>query len=79
MNFYGYGLLMEKVLRAAGPNLNRTTLGAAFDTLQNYNNDIQPPLSWKLGQSLGTEALYPAVCCHSDFTWRGLGPAGSFE
>jgi hypothetical protein len=79
MFFYGVGLLLEEVLRAAGPDLNRTTFNAAFDKVQNYSNDILAALSWSPGQSLGSRASWPSVCCNPDYTWRGLGPASTFE
>jgi branched-chain amino acid transport system substrate-binding protein len=78
MYWYGVGLLLDKVLRAAGPDLNRTTFNAAFDKIQNYSNNILAPLSWSRGQALGTRASWPVVCCNPDYTWKGFGRASTF-
>lgn len=72
--FYGEGLLLEKILRAAGPDLTREKFILATQKLKNYFNGYMPPLTWGPGDTLGTAWTWPAVCCTPEYNWKTLGP-----
>lgn len=72
--FYGEGLLLEKILRATGPDLTREKFILAMQKLKNYFNGYMPPLTWGPGDTIGTAWTWPAICCTPEYNWKTLGP-----
>ncbi|MEW6472502.1 MAG: ABC transporter substrate-binding protein [Actinomycetota bacterium] len=72
--FYGEGLVMEEVLRRAGPMPTTTTLRAGMESMKGFETAIFPPITWGPGNVLGTHASWPVVCCNADWTWKSMGP-----
>lgn len=71
---YGYGLLMGRVLEAAGPQPTLETLRSGIEAINNYFNGVLPPITWGPGDPVGPTASFPAACCGADNTWKSLGP-----
>ena len=38
-------------------------------------NGVMGPFSWSPGDHVGAHGVFPTVCCNSDYTWKGQGPA----
>ena len=75
MFFYGGLDALGEALRRAGPDLTREGLMAAIHKLVNYDrHHMIAPITWK-GSNVGMTARFPARCCATDYTWKGLGPA----
>jgi ABC-type branched-subunit amino acid transport system substrate-binding protein len=76
---YGRALLYGELLKLAGPNPTRASFVAGAETLRGFDNKIQPPISYGPGAlaHVGIDAGFVAVCCNSDYTWKGTGPARS--
>lgn len=79
MQNYAIAVLLGEVLRAAGPNPTRASLIAGYDTIQNYDNQMMAPISWSPGQLAGAIKTFPLLCCNPDYSWKMMGPAGTFE
>jgi ABC-type branched-subunit amino acid transport system substrate-binding protein len=73
--FYGDGLVMQHVLQAAGASPTGSSLLTGIESIHGFNNGVMPPITWGPGKYEGTTAQFPARCCLSDWTWRGMGPA----
>lgn len=73
--FYGDGLVMQRILQAAGPSPTDAGLLAGIQSIHDFDNGVMPPITWGRGRFEGTTAQFPARCCLGDWTWRGLGPA----
>ena len=73
--YYGDGLLVQRVLEAAGPNPVGGGLARAIESVKNYDNGILPPITWGPGDFVGPVASFPAICCTPNWDWQGLGPA----
>jgi hypothetical protein len=76
MSYYGLGLLLGQVIRNMGANPSRSAVGPAIEAIVGYNNGILAT-SFGKGVHLGTVSPWPVVCCSSDNTWKGDGPAAS--
>ena len=75
MAFYGGLDALGEALHRAGPDLTREGLMAAIHTLVDYDRyHMIGPITWK-GSNVGMKARFPARCCATDYTWKGLGPA----
>lgn len=73
--FYANGLVLERVLLAAGPKPNKGTLIAGIESIKSFSSGAFPTLTWAPGKYYGTNAVFPVVCCRtSDWTWQSLGP-----
>lgn len=72
---YGNGLLLERLLHAAGKQPTRESFMAAFETVGPIDNGVQPVMRWGSGRVVGSKAQFPVLCCHDDRTWQGIGPA----
>lgn len=72
--FYGYGLLLEKILDSAGPQPTRDSLRLGIESIKGYDNGILPPITWGPGDFVGSEASFPAKCCTPDYAWASMGP-----
>ena len=72
---YGDGLLAQRILEAAGENPTNESLVAGIESITDFDTGILAPMTWGPGDYVGSSATFPAVCCTSDWTWRGLGPA----
>jgi ABC-type branched-subunit amino acid transport system substrate-binding protein len=76
--FYGYGVVIERVLREAGPNLTRASYVAALARIRGYDPEgAIAPVGWPNGQSQGTDMMFPVECCDSNWNWKSLGPPAS--
>lgn len=75
MKVYGQALILEQALRKAGPNLTQASFRQAIETISGYDNHIYPPITWSASRHVGIDGAFPVICCHSDYTWRSLGPA----
>lgn len=74
-NAYGHGLVVGDVLKRAGANPTRQSFVAGAETMKNYDNGIMGPFSWSPTDHVGLHGVFPTVCCNSDYTWKGQGPA----
>jgi ABC-type branched-subunit amino acid transport system substrate-binding protein len=74
MAVYGGGLVLSELIKRAGAGLSRESVVAATDGVVNYDNGIIA-LSFKPGNRLADIKAFPLVCCNSDNTWKGTGPA----
>lgn len=72
---YGRALLYGELLKRAGLNPTRASFVAGAETLKNFVTDIIPPVTYGPGLHAGINAGFIAVCCNSDNTWKGTGPA----
>jgi branched-chain amino acid transport system substrate-binding protein len=75
MNVYGYALVIGEVLKAAGPNLTRAGVVAAFKAVRGFDSHFIGPVDWSTGNMVGAPAMFPVICCTPDNKWKGLGPA----
>jgi len=73
--FYGDGLVMQRVLESAGLNPTAATLKSGIESIHEFDNSIMPPITWGPNEYEGSTAQFPARCCNTDGTWKGLGPA----
>ena len=73
MAWYGFGLLVEEVLRKAGPTPTRASLAAGIQSIANFNNGINWRLTWSPGTYVPRSAHYPVQCCNPDNTWKAIG------
>ncbi|HUF34195.1 MAG TPA: ABC transporter substrate-binding protein [Acidimicrobiales bacterium] len=71
---YGYGLVIGRVLEASAP-YTRASLFAGIESIENYDNQVDAPITWGPGDYIGTSAVFPVVCCRPDWAWKSLGPA----
>ena len=71
---FGAGLSLGEGLRRAGTDPTRNSLFAALNSIKNYNNNIQAPITWGPQHYTGTEASFPVVCCDANWNWKRLGP-----
>jgi ABC-type branched-subunit amino acid transport system substrate-binding protein len=80
-NFGGYAalLVMQKALELAGRNLTRESFLAAYDQIQNFDSGGNPPVSYSPGHIVGTDAMFPLMCCNPDNTWKSDGPSSDFR
>jgi ABC-type branched-subunit amino acid transport system substrate-binding protein len=74
-NAYGHGLVMSEVLKRAGVNPTRQSFVAGAETMKDYDNGVMGPFSWSPNDHVGSHGVFPTVCCNSDYTWKGQGPA----
>jgi branched-chain amino acid transport system substrate-binding protein len=72
---YGMGLLTGRALDGAGRNPTRESLQAGYNSIQGYDTQIVPRVSWSPTEMIGTHAQFPVVCCNPDKTWKLAGPA----
>lgn len=73
--FYANGLVLERVLLAAGPKPTKGSLIAGIESIKNFSSGAFPTLTWGPGRYYGTNDVFPVVCCRtSDWTWKSLGP-----
>lgn len=72
---WGVGLLLGRLLEAAGPNPTRATLESGIQSIRNYDNGVLAPLTYGPGDFDGAEGSFPAECCLAGGSWKGLGPA----
>jgi branched-chain amino acid transport system substrate-binding protein len=75
--YYGFGQLVGEFLDRAGPAPTHDSLVAGAETIQNFDTGVLPPITYGEGDHVGTDASFPVVCCHGDYTWRGQGAARS--
>lgn len=74
-NAYGHGLVTSEVLKRAGVNPTRQSFVAGAETMKDYDNGVMGPFSWAPNDHVGVHGVFPTVCCNSDYTWKGQGPA----
>jgi len=74
-NAYGHGLVASEVLKRAGANPTRQSFVTGAESMQNYDNGVMGPFSWSPSDHVGVHGVFPTVCCNSDYTWKGQGPA----
>jgi ABC-type branched-subunit amino acid transport system substrate-binding protein len=74
-NAYGHGLVMSEVLKRAGVNPTRQSFVAGAEMMKDYDNGVMGPFSWSPSDHVGSHGVFPTVCCNSDYTWKGQGPA----
>jgi ABC-type branched-subunit amino acid transport system substrate-binding protein len=72
---YGHALVVGEMIKRAGEQPTRQSLIAGAETFRGYDNGILPPITWTKENHIGVKAAFPTVCCNSDYTWKGLGPA----
>lgn len=73
--FYANGLVLERVLLAAGAHPTRGTMIKGIESTKNFATGAFPTLTWAPGRNYGTNAVFPVICCRtSDWTWQSLGP-----
>ncbi len=77
--YYGYGLLLEEVLSQAGDSPTSDSLVAAIESLDGFETGVLPPITWSGGGLVGSNAMFPTVCCSPDNTWSASGPPISGE
>lgn len=75
MKAYGQGLLLGEALRRAGASPNKESYNGAIQTMRDFDTQIYPPITWSASRLAGIDGAFPAECCYSNYTWKGLGPA----
>ncbi len=71
--YFGYGLLLEAVLDAAGDTPTPDSLVAAIESLDGFETGVLPPITWGSGDLVGSTSMFPTVCCSPDNTWAADG------
>ena len=72
---YGHALVLGEMLRRAGPNPTHASMVAGAETIRGFESGVFPALTFGSGKHSGTDAVFPVVCCNSDYTWKSQGPA----
>jgi hypothetical protein len=53
----------------------RESLAAGGNSVNGYDNQILPVVTWTATSPIGTRAQFPVLCCNGDQTWKSLGSA----
>lgn len=77
--YYGYGLLLQRVLEGAGEDPTTASLVDSIQSVQDFETGILAPITWGPGDQVGADAMFPTRCCGEGDTWMGDGaPASDF-
>ena len=73
---YGRALLYGEILKRAGANPTRQSFVLGAETIKGFDTGIIPPVTYGAGAPahVGITQGFAAVCCNSDYTWKGTGP-----
>lgn len=71
---YGHALLMGEAIKRAGTSPSPQTVISGTESIKGYDNGILGPITWALGDHVGSLATFPTVCCNPDYTWKRTGP-----
>jgi len=76
---YGRALLYGEILKRAGANPTRQSFVLGAETIKSFDTGIIPPVTYGAGPPahVGITQGFAAVCCNSDYTWKGSGPPRS--
>jgi ABC-type branched-subunit amino acid transport system substrate-binding protein len=75
VNWYGYGLLLEEALKAAGENPTRESLLEGLESMNDYDNGILPPVTYGPDDHIASTASFALQCCDDNLVWQTMGPA----